>query len=63
MTLSEKSDSATRYRELLRDADYFAGELIRRSEALARLYPKRQWQTAALLARRIRLHARRQLEA
>jgi hypothetical protein len=43
---------------LLADADYFAGELIRRLEGLQRVEPRTTWRTASALTRRVRLELR-----
>lgn len=45
---------------LVKDADYFAGELLKRVEGLARLDGRNEvtWRQAALLVRRVRAAAR-----
>lgn len=58
-SVTAKASSPT---ELLRDADYFATELIRRSEALHRLRANGGWNQASALARKVRQHARAELE-
>jgi hypothetical protein len=49
--------------ELIRDSEYFATELIRRLERLAKIDGRgsRNWRTAALLLRRVRAVARHRL--
>lgn len=58
MSLSDKSDGV---RKLMKDAEYFAGELARRLEALERAEGGRrrsEWQQAAAFARRLRSYVR-----
>lgn len=46
---------------LVIDIDYFAGEIIKRCEALHRHRATRGWNQAAWIIRRLRLFARQQL--
>lgn len=56
MSAAGKVDRA----ELVKDADYFAGELLKRVERLARLDGRHEvaWRQSAVLVRRVRAAAR-----